>query len=123
MNTAAPDFNSLLAATAAPLPAFIKADQLAASLRIYRYRPEQLATLLEALGDALHNEHYRHDGELSDLLHTKGGELADSASDLRAAAEAVVEACYCGKCDACVAARSDEHHDRKRDVEMMRTAV
>lgn len=26
----------------------------------------------------------------------------------------------CGQCDACVAARSDEHYDRKRDGLMMR---
>jgi len=29
------------------------------------------------------------------------------------------EQCTCGKCDSCVASRSDEHHDRKRDGGMM----
>lgn len=41
---------------------------------------------------------------------------------LQAAADGLVDgapemepACHCGECDGCIAARSDEHYDRKRD--------
>lgn len=29
-----------------------------------------------------------------------------------------LETCTCGKCDSCIAARSDEHYSRKRDGEL-----
>jgi hypothetical protein len=117
MNAPAKHLASLVEALAAPLPAFIQADQIAASLRMYRYRPEQIAELLDAIADAMHNEHYRHDGELSDMLADKGGEITDTATDLRTTAETAeeTEVCNCRACDSCVAARSDEHYDRRRD--------
>lgn len=113
----APASNALLAAIAQPLPAFITADQMAASLTMYRYKPEHIAALLAAIADAMHNEHYRQDGELSDFLHGASAIISDTQSNLSAAIEEEKEhaPCYCGKCDSCVAARSDEHHDRRRD--------
>jgi hypothetical protein len=73
----------ILAAAAAPLPRFIQAAVIAASLRMYRYRPEQIAEILAAIGDAMQAEHYKHDGELSDYLHDAGEQVTDTGNDLR----------------------------------------
>lgn len=41
---------------------------------------------------------------------------ADAATDIAGAMQAEDAApCACGGCDSCVAARSDEHYDRRRD--------
>ncbi len=42
---------------------------------------------------------------------------ADAATDINGAMQAEIEPpCRCGRCDECVAARSDEHFDRKQDA-------
>ncbi|HMC12714.1 MAG TPA: hypothetical protein VKG67_00025 [Gallionellaceae bacterium] len=41
--------------------------------------------------------------------------LQAAADGLADGAPEIPPACHCGECDGCVAARSDEHYDRKRD--------
>jgi len=41
--------------------------------------------------------------------------LQAAADGLANGAPEIPPACHCGKCDGCVAGRSDEHYDRKRD--------
>lgn len=54
-------------------------------------------------------------------LEEAAGFLKDAAKDIQDAIKSPVdEICRCGMCDACIAARSDEHHDRKVDGELMR---
>lgn len=109
----------------APIPAYIETDKLVKTLRLYRYRPDELSRLISAMGDAIYNEHYRHDGELADMLISCSEQLEDMSRDLSEAHESEDDPhdephdprC---KCDDCVAARSDEYHDRKRDLMMMK---
>lgn len=48
--------------------------------------------------------------------------VADAVRDIQGAISAEpAPVCTCGKCDGCVAARSDEHHDRLTDGRLMQT--
>ena len=54
--------------------------------------------------------------ENKDLLHSVLNNFAAVRMHFYMVANAAQEPCDCnGKCDDCVAARSDEHYDRKRD--------
>jgi len=69
----------------------------------------QLAARLSALEQ-------RHDGMTAASLEEAAQFAADAALDIEGALESAGEAAgSCGGCDCCVAARSDEHHDRRRD--------
>jgi len=81
------NLTSVFHSIANAIPTFLSPDQITASLKWYRYKPEQIAALLDALSKAMQAEHYRHDGELSDALHDHGEKVADIATDLRVYAE------------------------------------
>jgi len=70
---------------------------------------EQCKELVNALAD-----------RVADLTgYTLG--LEDAQCRIEIELESIANNCGgCGKCDSCVAARSDEHYDRKRDGKMMR---
>jgi len=70
-----------------PLPCFLTTEQMISSIALYRYKPEQIAKMLDVLSKAMQSEHYRHDGYLSDALHDNGEKVADIATDLRVYAE------------------------------------
>ncbi|HEY5993592.1 MAG TPA: hypothetical protein VIU46_03230 [Gallionellaceae bacterium] len=58
----------------------------------------------------------QHSGMQAANLNEAAHFVADAALDIGGAQKAEDEApCRCGRCDACVAARSDERHDRRRD--------
>ncbi len=57
-----------------------------------------------------------HGGMKAANLNEAAQFVADAVLDIGGALDAADEAaCCCGRCDECVAARSDAHHDRKRD--------
>ena len=59
----------------------------------------------------------QHSGMKAANLNEAAHLVADAALDIGGAAQAEDEApCRCGRCDACLAARSDERHDRRRDA-------
>ena len=59
----------------------------------------------------------RHSGMKAANLNEAAHFAADAAADINGALQAEDEApCRCGRCDECMAARSDERHDRKRDA-------
>ncbi len=57
-----------------------------------------------------------HGGMQAANLNEAAHFVADAVLDIGGALQAEDDArCTCGRCDACVAGRSDEHYDRKRD--------
>ena len=81
------NLSSVFASIANIIPTFLSTEQITASLKWYRYQPEHIASILDAMSQAMHAEHYRHDGYLSDALHDNGEKVADIATDLRVYAE------------------------------------
>ena len=77
------NLSSVFASIANIIPTFLSTEQITASLKWYRYQPEHIASILDAMSQAMQSEHYRHDGELSDALHDNGERVADVATDLR----------------------------------------
>jgi hypothetical protein len=114
---------NVFADAARPIPAFIPREAVIENLRLYRSKPEQIASMLEALSDAMQSEHYRQHGTVSDALHGEGEQVADCASSLRAALrdDAGPHPARCG-CDACAVARGDALRDRERDEALLQAA-
>lgn len=57
-------------------------------------------------------------GNLEESLEYAGYILLNMQGHLHDVQQGKEEFCHCGKCDDCVAARSDEHYDRKRDGQL-----
>jgi len=81
------NLESVFHSIANAIPTFLSTEQITASLKWYRYQPEHIASILDAMSQAMQSEHYRHDGYLSDALHDNGEKVADIATDLRVYAE------------------------------------
>ena len=81
------NLESVFHSIANAIPTFLSTEQITASLKWYRYKPEHIAGILEAMSQVMQSEHYRHDGELSDALHDSGEKVADIATDLKVYAE------------------------------------
>ena len=62
------------------LPAFIETSEIVENIKLYRRQPAQLAALLEAVSGSLHNEMYRQEGLMSDILHDESEHIADAAA-------------------------------------------
>jgi hypothetical protein len=56
-----------------------------------------------------------HGGMQAANLNEAAHFVADAVLDIGGALDANAAPCTCGRCDDCVAARSDTHRDRKRD--------
>jgi hypothetical protein len=81
---------------------------------------EQCRMVALALARRLSLLETRHSGIKAANLEEAAGFAADAALDIQGALEAGDEApCACGKCDGCVAARSDEDHQHTIDARMM----
>jgi hypothetical protein len=78
---------------------------------------EQCGKLAIHLSARLFELEKRYGGMQAANLNEAAQFAADAAQDISGAMGAEAEApCRCGRCDACAAARSDEHYDRKRDA-------
>lgn len=76
----------------------------------------QLRDLCAHIGERLFQREKQTAGAASSNFNESGHLAADIVRNLQANISAEAERpCTCGRCDECVAARSDEHHDRKRD--------
>jgi hypothetical protein len=76
----------------------------------------QCAKLAAHLSARLFMLEKMHGGLKAANLNEAARFVADAMLDINGALDAEDEVpCRCGRCDDCVAARSDERHDRKRD--------
>ena len=95
-------------------------DALAGALRFIEAASlEHCGAVAQQLGARLSALEQTRGGMQAACLDEAAQFLADAAADIRGALDAGQDApCACGRCDGCVAARSDEHHDRRRDGSM-----
>ncbi len=77
---------------------------------------EQCGKVAVHLSARLFRLEKQHSGMQAASLNEAAHFAADAATDIEGALRAEEAApCSCGLCDSCAAARSDEHHDRRRD--------
>ncbi len=90
---------------------------------IQRASLDQCRMVAFVLSDRLFALHKQHGGMKAANLEEAARLTGDAALDIDGALNAAdEEACACGRCDSCVAARSDEHHDRRVDGLLARQA-
>ncbi len=78
---------------------------------------EQCGKVAIHLSARLFSLEKQHSGMQAANLNEAAQFAADAALDIHGALQAEeASPCRCGRCDDCVAARSDEHHDRRQDA-------
>ncbi len=77
---------------------------------------DQCGTIAIHLSARLFTLEKQYSGMKAANLNEAAQFVADAALDIDGAMKAEDETpCRCGRCDSCIAARSDEHYDRQRD--------
>jgi hypothetical protein len=101
----------------APAPRITETPLHAAMRFIEGASLEQCGKVAVHLSARLFALEKQHSGMKAANLNEAAHFVADAALDIGGASRAEEDSpCRCGRCDACVAARSDEHHDSRRDA-------
>ena len=98
------------------------ADAMLGGVKVRKPTPEDqldeaiaLANRLELLCGTLYRRLPAEHESALDECRGMASDILVNIAMVRARLSNPLPVCQCGKCDACVVARSDEHHDRKND--------